>query len=113
DRHRRDHHVRVPVLVVAVLQASDQPGPRLTVTAALAGRAVDGDCHGSTPSGSSRWIFEGGVRLTGRWPPDLSPHEVGEPAATRGSLAEVRHQLGDGEFSVAQALVEALLAARD
>ncbi|MGX1245030.1 hypothetical protein RKD46_006134 [Streptomyces pseudovenezuelae] len=45
DRHRGDHRVGVPVLLVAVLQALAQPGPRRAVTVAFAGGAVDGDCH--------------------------------------------------------------------
>src|SRR5690606_6138764 len=48
---RRDHGVGVPVLLVRVLQAADRPAAGRAVTAALAGRAVDGDCHGSAPSG--------------------------------------------------------------
>lgn len=51
DGHRRDHGVGVPVLLVGVLQALARPGAGRAVTAALAGRAVDGDCHGSAPSG--------------------------------------------------------------
>ncbi|GAA3996276.1 hypothetical protein GCM10022232_36220 [Streptomyces plumbiresistens] len=74
-------------------QAPAQPGLRLAVTAALAGRAVDGDCHWSdtffdtffgtffNTSFDTFWKIFGPhgphCLLTGRWPPDPSPGSRG------------------------------------